>query len=88
LDGRFVFAKRPRGEPLGNRVNLGKAQALGAAAVAVEARRFAENVAPVIREVRASGARSLRGIAAALNARGVRTARGGRWAVRRAEPCR
>lgn len=76
-----LAAKRLRGEPLGNRVNLGQAQALGAAAVAVEARRFAENVAPVIREVRASGARSLRGIAAALNARGVRTARGGRWAA-------
>jgi hypothetical protein len=35
----------------------------------------------VIREIRASGVASLRGIAAALNARGVRTARGGRWAA-------
>jgi Recombinase len=31
--------------------------------------------------VQESGVASLRGIAAALNARGVRTARGGRWAA-------
>ncbi|GAA0575859.1 hypothetical protein GCM10009416_13210 [Craurococcus roseus] len=31
--------------------------------------------------MRESGVASLRGIAAALNARGVRTARGGRWAA-------
>ena len=45
------------------------------------ARRFAESAAPVIRQVQASGVASLRGIAAVLNARGVRTARGGRWAA-------
>jgi len=39
-------------------------------------------VAPVIRVIRASGVASLRGIAAVLNTRGVRTtARGGRWAA-------
>jgi hypothetical protein len=43
--------------------------------------RCAENVAPVIRQVQASGVTSLRGVAAALNARGVRSARGGRWAA-------
>lgn len=76
-----LAAKRARGEPLGNRVNLAEAQALGAAAVSAEARRFAENVGPVIRMVRAGGLTSLRGIATALNARGVRAARGGRWAA-------
>jgi DNA invertase Pin-like site-specific DNA recombinase len=76
-----LAAKRARGEPLGNRVNLAEAQALGAAAVSAEARRFAENVAPVIRVVRAGGLTSLRGIATALNARGVRSARGGQWAA-------
>ena len=45
-----------------------------AARTAVAARRVAENTAPVIREIQASGV-------AALNARGVRTARGGRWAA-------
>jgi len=34
-----------------------------------------------IREIRASGVASLRGIADVLNKRGVRTARGGRWAA-------
>jgi hypothetical protein len=35
----------------------------------------------VIRQVQESGVSSLRGVAAALNARGVRTARGGKWAA-------
>ena len=40
---------------------------------------FAAAVAPVIREAQAAGAKSLRQIAAALNARGIATARGGKW---------
>ena len=36
---------------------------------------------PLIREVQASGARTLAEITAALNARGVETARGGSWAA-------
>jgi len=34
---------------------------------------------PIIREIQRAGAKSLRAIAEALNARGVATARGGRW---------
>jgi hypothetical protein len=41
--------------------------------------RFAKNVAPIIKEIQASGIASRRAIARALNARGVATARGGRW---------
>ena len=41
--------------------------------------RHAANVLPVIREIQRSGAGSLRDIAAALNARGISTARGGQW---------
>jgi hypothetical protein len=37
-------------------------------------------VLPLIRELQAAGARSLAEIAAALNARGVPTARGASWA--------
>jgi hypothetical protein len=44
-----------------------------------EAERRARNVLPVIREAKAGGARSLREIAAALNARGLETPRGARW---------
>jgi hypothetical protein len=36
-------------------------------------------VLPIVREIQASGLTTLRDIAAALNARGARTARGGRW---------
>jgi DNA invertase Pin-like site-specific DNA recombinase len=79
---RAALAMRKRqGATLGNRTNLAEAQRLGAARTAEEARRFAENVLPIIQQVQASGVSSLRGIAAVLNARGVRTARGGRWAA-------
>jgi len=71
--------RKGQGVALGNRTNLDEARALGAARTAAGARRFAENTAPVIQQVRASGVASLRGIAAVLNARGVRTARGGQW---------
>lgn len=76
-----LAVRKGRGARLGNRTNLAEAQALGAARTAEAARRFAENAAPVIREIQNSGVASLRGVAAALNARGVRTARGGRWAA-------
>jgi len=36
---------------------------------------------PIVGSLRASGIRDLRGIADALNTRGVRAARGGRWHV-------
>ena len=76
-----LAARKRQGARLGNRTNLAEAHALGAARTAEAARRFAANVAPVIRQVQESGVTSLRGIAAILNARGVRTARGGRWAA-------
>jgi len=40
---------------------------------------FAANVRPIIKEIQASGVTSLHGIARALAARGVKTARGGEW---------
>jgi hypothetical protein len=42
---------------------------------------FAVNVWPATDSLRQSGVTDLRGLAEALNARGVRTARGGRWHV-------
>jgi hypothetical protein len=48
-------------------------------AVRCDADRHAANVLPIICEIERAGARSLRAIAEALNARGVPTARGGRW---------
>jgi DNA invertase Pin-like site-specific DNA recombinase len=45
------------------------------ASVKAEAERFAQNVAPVIREIQSSDVESHRAIARALNARGIATAR-------------
>lgn len=50
----------------------------GAAVNKARALTHAENVLPVIEQIRAGGA-SLRQIAAELNARGITTARGGKW---------
>ncbi len=74
-------ARKKQGARLGNPTNLPEAGLKGAASTAEGARRFAENVAPLVLQIRSSGVISLRGVAAALNARGVRTARGGRWAA-------
>jgi len=79
---RAALAERKaRGTPLGNPVNADEAAAVGRRAQEVEADRFAANVLPVIAAIRATGVTSLRGLADALNARGVPTARGGRWHV-------
>jgi DNA invertase Pin-like site-specific DNA recombinase len=71
--------KKAQGAVLGNRTNLVEAQAKGAAATREREAAFARNVLPVVREIQQAGTRDMRGVAAALNARGVRTARGGTW---------
>ena len=50
----------------------------GAAVNKARALAHAENVLPVVEQIRAGGA-SLRQIAAELNARGIKTVRGGKW---------
>jgi DNA invertase Pin-like site-specific DNA recombinase len=71
-------AAKARGKTLGN-PKLAKVRLAGHEANRREADRFAANVKPVIEQIRASGAMSLRAVAAALTARGVPTARGGAW---------
>jgi DNA invertase Pin-like site-specific DNA recombinase len=71
--------KKAQGALLGNRTNLAEAQAKGGDATRAAAEAFARNVLPVIRDIQAKGAGSLRAIAAELTARNVRTARGGAW---------
>jgi DNA invertase Pin-like site-specific DNA recombinase len=71
-------AAKARGVVLGN-PKLADVRARAVASTKAEADRFASNVAPIIREIQASGVSSHRGIARALNARGVGTARGGEW---------
>ncbi|MHC2821619.1 DNA invertase Pin-like site-specific DNA recombinase [Bradyrhizobium huanghuaihaiense] len=73
-----LVAAKARGVTLGNpRLHVARKSAVEA--VATSANRFAANVLPIIREAQKAGATSLRDIAAALNARGVATARGGQW---------
>jgi DNA invertase Pin-like site-specific DNA recombinase len=76
-----LSARRATGTTLGNHTNAAEAAALGREVSITEADRFAANVLPLIGTIRASGVTSLRCIAAALNARRVPTARGGRWQV-------
>ena len=71
--------KKAQGAVLGNRTNLPDAQAKGVAANREAADAFAANVLPIVRQIQAAGATTFRAIAAALNDRGVRTARGGTW---------
>jgi DNA invertase Pin-like site-specific DNA recombinase len=73
-----LAAAKARGATLGNpRLHVARKNALEA--VSTEADRFAANVLPIIQAAQKAGARTLRDIAGALNARGVATARGGQW---------
>ena len=84
-----LAARKAQGARLGNRSNAAEAAALGRKVQVAEAAAFAANVLPIIESLRASGVRDLRGLASALNNRGVRTARGGAVAcVERQEPDR
>ncbi|MGY4231887.1 DNA invertase Pin-like site-specific DNA recombinase [Bradyrhizobium sp. USDA 4449] len=73
-----LSAAKARGVTLGNpRLHMARNGAVEA--VKAEADRYAANVLPIIREAQKAGASTLRQIAEALNARGIPTARGGRW---------
>jgi hypothetical protein len=71
-------AAKARGKRLGN-PRLSEARRHAAVARKEKADRYLANVLPVIRQIQASGIKSLRGVARALAARGVATARGGAW---------
>ena len=73
-----LAAAKKRGRVLGN-PNLAEAAKLGTAAVKRNARRFAANIRPIIDEIMRAGATSHNAIAAKLNERNVKTARGGTW---------
>jgi hypothetical protein len=72
-----LAGKKVQGARLGNRANLAEAQAKGAEALTRGADPFAANVLPIVRQIQASRVTGYRNIAAALNTRGIRTARGG-----------
>jgi DNA invertase Pin-like site-specific DNA recombinase len=58
-----------------------EASAAGRATKTAQALARASDVQPIIADIQASGAKSLREIAAELNARGIPTARGGQWSA-------
>jgi DNA invertase Pin-like site-specific DNA recombinase len=74
-----LAVRKAQGARLGNPRNAREAAALGRQVQVADAHAFAANVLPIVESLRASGIRDLRGLAAALNDRGVRTARGARW---------
>jgi DNA invertase Pin-like site-specific DNA recombinase len=74
-----LAAAKSRGVQLGNRSNIEVAQARSRAARMAQADQFASNIQPVILQIRGAGVQTLKGIADALNARGLRTPRGGEW---------
>lgn len=82
-----LAAAKARGVRLGNpngAAALHRAGKRGAPlriAVSRNADAFARDLASVLAEIRAEGATTLPGIAAALNQRGVLTRRGGAWSV-------
>jgi DNA invertase Pin-like site-specific DNA recombinase len=73
-----LAAAKARGVKLGG-PKLAEAREIAVAAIKSMADRHAANVLPVIRDVQRSGAKTLRDVAEALNARGISTSRGGRW---------
>ena len=66
---------------MGNPRNAAHAAALGREVQSSEADRFAASILPLIESIKGSGVSSLEAIAVALNNRGIRSARGGRWHV-------
>jgi DNA invertase Pin-like site-specific DNA recombinase len=76
-----LAARKQRGTKLGNQHNASEAALVGRQAQVAAAEQFASTVLPIIASLQKAGVTSYRGIAAALNGRGVRTARGGRWQV-------
>ena len=74
-----LAARKAQGAKLGNPRNASDAAARGRKAQTENATLFAANTLPIIEAIRQTGVTDR--IAAALNVRGVRTARGGRWHV-------
>ena len=79
---RAALAQRKaQGALLGNRRNARQAAAFGRQVQIAEADRFAVDLLPIVRAIQATGVTTLADLADALNVRGIRSARGGKWHV-------
>jgi DNA invertase Pin-like site-specific DNA recombinase len=82
-----LAAAKARGTKLGNPNGAaalrraGKGGTALRATVTANAQAFAQDLAPVLADIRAEGHTSLRAIAAELTRRGIQTRRGGKWQV-------
>ena len=78
-----LAAAKRRGTKLGNpnsaRALKGQGNDRAIQMIKINAKRFVEERAPIIADIRAGSITSLKGIARELNARGILTARRGRW---------
>jgi DNA invertase Pin-like site-specific DNA recombinase len=77
-------AAKARGQKLGwsipsRRKEQASAARKGVIAHTASADNFARNVLPIIHDIEAAGVKTLKGISVALNDRGIKTARGGKW---------
>lgn len=74
-----LATKKAQGARLGNPTNLGEASRRGGETMKAQAEQRKANIGPVIAQIRAAGITTLQGMADALNARGIKAARGGEW---------
>jgi DNA invertase Pin-like site-specific DNA recombinase len=75
-----LAAKRANGAKLGN-PSIVAAGSLGRSAQTTAADEFVTGLLPVVEAIRSTGSTTLEAITAALNQRGIRSARGGKWHV-------
>ena len=74
-----LAAKKAAGALLGNPRNIAQAGELGRSRQITAADAFVAGLMPVIQAIRSTGATRLEAMTQALNQRGIRSARGGRW---------
>ena len=74
-----LAAAKARGVVLGNRANLIKVQPMAREVIVKNADKHASDILPVLKQIVASGVKSVHVVAEQLNQRGVKTARGGQW---------
>ncbi|AMN44095.1 resolvase [Rhodoplanes sp. Z2-YC6860] len=73
-----LAAKKAGGARLGNPSNIAQAGELGRI---VQTNEFVTGLVPIIQAIQSAGATTLREMSDALNQRGIRSPRGGRWHV-------
>jgi DNA invertase Pin-like site-specific DNA recombinase len=74
-----LAAKKAAGARLGNPRNVAQAGELGRGIQTIAADQFVAGLMPVIQAIRSTGLITLEAMTQALNQRGIRSARGGRW---------